>query len=97
MSVRQPESIVNWPSVHKDVIGEEWFDILPHIEDSIRSGEFEMSRLTDLLGMRSDEEREEFQAQCDASDQEDLQEAWNELQAIPSYVEQQAREFAREA
>lgn len=46
-----------------------------------------MSRITELLGMRDEAEVAEFQAQYDASVQEQIEEAWTELQAVPSYVE----------
>ena len=53
-----------------------------------------MRHFTELLGMRTEEEVAAFQTQYDASIQEQLQEAWSELQAVPSYVEVQAYAFA---
>ena len=72
-------------------------DLLYLVEQAYKhKGEMEMSRLTELLGMRDEEEVADFQAQYAASVQEQLQEAWDELQAVPSYVEQQARQFVQE-
>jgi hypothetical protein len=42
-SARPLASIESWPSVHRDIIGWEWSDLLPHIEDDLRTGAFEMN------------------------------------------------------
>jgi hypothetical protein len=56
-----------------------------------------MSKLTDMLGMRTDEEAQTFREQFAASVQESLQEEWQALQSTPSYVETLAARFLADA
>jgi hypothetical protein len=76
-------------------------DLLPHIEDDLRTGEFEMGYVELFTKIHQHEKRERVRrliaGECDIADEQaELQAAWDELQAVPSYVEQQAAAFAKE-
>jgi hypothetical protein len=77
--------------LHKDVVGLDWEDIQPHVEDSIRNGDFEMSKKTIRVSdttFRAIAHEHGFV--CDdeiAISDADIAYVWGELQAVPSYVE----------
>jgi hypothetical protein len=92
-----------------DLIGEAWEDIKPHVEDDLRTGAFEMNIELTPEEIAYDEQWEKDRedpalrwemeqgtyrnAYSQYNDTARLRQAWNELQSVPSYVEQQAREF----
>jgi hypothetical protein len=38
--------------MEQDYVGQEWEDLLPHVEDSLRSGEFEQGEIEMKIGMK---------------------------------------------
>src|SRR5258708_7528621 len=87
-----------------DMFVREWEDLLPHIEDELRSNKMKTKNFqaakaqsAALLAWAQNSEQADVQdligSECDIADeQEALQAAWDDLQAVPSYVEREVNQ-----